>query len=103
MPEIKTITWRDITGNKFRKDLRPEMFCEDGCTLQQKVRPINVGRASLYNVEFDREYGLQFLLRKVCRNLSALGRENVHELIDEAWDLYDKETLTPEPSYSRNY
>lgn len=102
MPEIDSISWQSITGNKFRKDLRPEMFSEKGCVLQQKVRPIGVGLPSLYNVCYDREYGLQFLLRKICRSLSALGREKVHELIDDAWDLYDKETLTPEPSYLRN-
>ncbi len=103
MPKIQEVAWQNLTGNKFRKDLRPEMFSDQGCILQQKVRPIGVGLSGLYNVKYDREYGLQFLLRKVCRSLSALGRERVHQIIDDAWDLYDKETLNPESSYLKNY
>ena len=102
MPKTKTISWRTLTGNKFRKGLLPEMFSEAGCTLQQRVRPEGVGFTGLYDVHYDRDYGLQFLLRKICRNLSVLGREKVHELIDDAWDMYDKETLTPKPSYLRS-
>lgn len=103
MPEIKSVSWRDATGNKFRKDLRPEMFSELGCVLQQKIRPIGVGLSELYNVHYDREYGLQYLLRKICRPLSTMDRKEVHKIIDDAWDLYDKEALTPQPSYLRKY
>jgi hypothetical protein len=90
--EIATISWRMLTGNKFRRDLLPEMFTDAGCLKRQSIRQVGDFAKSVFDVFYDTDYGLEFLMRKVCRPLSPLGREKVHELIDKAWDIYERKT-----------
>jgi len=92
MPETQLVTWRQLTGNKFRKDLTPEMFSSDGCIKLQRFKQIGAVERSTFNVTYDREYGIEMLLRKVCRPLAPLGRRKVLELVNEAFDLHEKQS-----------
>lgn len=92
MSEVPTISWRMLTGNKFRRDLLPEMFSDRGCTKQQNIRQVGDVAKSVFDVFYDADYGLEFLTRKLCRPLAPLGREKVHELVDKAWDIYERKT-----------
>jgi hypothetical protein len=92
MSEIVTISWRMLTGNKFRRDLLPEMFSEAGCIKQQNIRQVGDVAKSVFDVFYDNDYGLEFLVRKLCRPLGSLGRDKVHKLVDQAWDIYERKT-----------
>jgi hypothetical protein len=89
--ESTRISWRMLTGNKFRRDLLPEMFSASGCIKEQNIRKTGDSRKSIFDVYYDREYGLEMLIRKVVKPLFVLGKEEVLKLVSEAWDTYEKE------------
>jgi hypothetical protein len=41
MPEIKSITWRQLTGNKFSKSLDSAMLSDAGSVTTSKVRKVD--------------------------------------------------------------
>ena len=100
MEKTITISWRELTGNKFMKAIDPAMASQAGCIKSQRIRRIGDSEKTIFNVRYDREYLVQVLLRKVCRRLSVLGKEEVLFLVSEAWDLYDKECLHPTENFS---
>lgn len=95
MSDIQTITWRQLTGNKFVTTINTAMLSEAGYVKQQSIRQIGGELPKVFYVVYDEDYLLQILLRKVIRPLSVLNKEKVQEIIDNAWVLYDKELLTP--------
>ena len=94
-PEIKDVSWKELYGNKFNKSLHPAMLTEEGYVSLVRIRKIGSREKDAFNVTYDREYALEFLHKKVCRPLSYLGKEKLIEAINEAWDLYGKDCLTP--------
>lgn len=96
MNEVNETTWRNLTGNKFVMALHPAMLSGSGYIKQQRIRKTGDTDASLLNVKYDSDYLLQVIVRKLIKPLSVLGKEKVNDLIDNAWDLYDKELLTPQ-------
>jgi hypothetical protein len=92
-----TISWRMLTGNRFRRDLLPEMFTEDGCVKQQSIRRIGDVSKSVFDVMYDADYAFEYLERKICRVLAPMGRERVHRIIDKAWDLYERQNSVNQP------
>lgn len=93
MREPTRISWRMLTGNKFRCDLLPEMFSDAGCIKMQSIRKTGDAIKSVFEVVYDREYGLEVLTRKIIKPLAVMGREEVVKLINEAWDMYEKESV----------
>jgi hypothetical protein len=79
-----------LTGNRYLQGVLPEMFADSGCIKQQRIRKTGDMTPSVFDVMYDRDYGLEFLSKKLCKRLQALGREQVHRLIDEAWDLIEE-------------
>ena len=96
MNEINKTTWRELTGNKFVVGLHTAMLSESGYIKQQCIRKTGDTNPSLFNVKYDSDYLSQFIIRKFVKPLSVLGRERFNELVNNAWDLYDKELLTPQ-------
>lgn len=86
MPEIETISWTELTGNKFNKNLESAMLTEDGYIKQQRIRRTGEGTKSIFYVKYDRDYLVEYLSRVVCKNLFTLGREQILSLVAEAWD-----------------
>jgi hypothetical protein len=95
MREIKTITWRALTGNKFLKALHPAMLSKENYVCTQRIRRTGDPEPEIFKVLYDREYAVNYLCRKLCRPLSFLGKEELFELFSEAWTLYAKESLSP--------
>ncbi len=93
--EAKSITWRDLFGNKYSKALHPAMLTEEGYTKIQRIKRVGDIVPSLFNVTYDREYAIEFISRKFCRSLSGLDKEELLQLVAESWDLYAKECLNP--------
>ncbi len=85
MPEIKSITWRQLTGNKFNKSLDSSMLSETGSIATSKVRKVGGEIPDVYRVNYDKEYAVEFICRKFCKSLSFLGKEKILELVNEAW------------------
>jgi predicted GTPase len=93
MREPTRISWRMLTGNKFRCALLSEMFSDAGCIKMQSTRKTGDAVKSVFEVMYDRDYGLKVLLIKIVKPLAVMGREEVIELINEAWDMYEKESV----------
>jgi hypothetical protein len=95
MPEIKSITWRQLAGNKFNKSLDSAMLSEAGSFATIQIRRIGTKEKDVFSVNYDKDYALEFISRRFCRPLSFLGKEKILELVNEAWELYEKNTLNP--------
>lgn len=88
MREIETITWRELTGNKFARGIDPAMLAESGCVKQCAIRRIGEHRRTLFNIVYDREYLVRTIGRVICRPMFILGKEKTLKLVGEAWDDY---------------
>ncbi len=99
MPEIKTITWRELTGNKFLKVIHPAMLSEGNYICTQRIRKTGEAEPDIFKTIYDREYAVHWLVRKLCKPLSFIGKERLIELIEEAWALYAKQSLSPYQSW----
>ena len=86
MSQYETIDWRDLPGNKYVKSVDAAMITEAGYVANQKVRHCHAPKAKLCNVTYDREYVIQFLIKRFIYSMSVAGIETIHELIDEAWN-----------------
>lgn len=96
MPKVSTITWRQLTGNKFSKAIDSAMLSQAGYVCFQRIRQVGGETPQAFNVKYDRDYLIQVIVRKFIKPLSVLGREKTIELVNNAYDLYDKEMLTPQ-------
>lgn len=85
MYEYKTINWKDLPGNKYSKALDAAMVSERGYITLQKVRRCHEPNGAMCNVIYDRDYVIQFLIKRVLYSLAVLGKETVDELINDAW------------------
>lgn len=92
MEEVKIISWKSLTGNKFSKTIDTAMMSKAGYVAQQSIRQTGTPAKAVFNVIYDQEYLLRFVVRKFIKPLSALGKERIVKIIDEAWALYDKES-----------
>ncbi len=88
MPEIETITWREMTGNKFIKALHPAMVSEAGYECNKSIRRIGDPVPTMFKVIYDRQYVINYIGKGICKTLFVLGKEGVLDLVDEAWDNY---------------
>ena len=95
MPEIKSITWRELTGNKFNKALDSAMLSEAGSIATGRVRRIGGEEPDYFKVTYDRDYAIEFISRKFCKPLSFVGKEKILELVTEAWEVYEKTSFAP--------
>ena len=86
MPEIETINWKELTGNKFNRTLHPAMLTEQGFVRQTNVRRIGDRDKTIFDVVYDRQYAIEYLGKSVCKNLRVLGIEEILDLVEEAWD-----------------
>ena len=86
MSRYETISWRDLPGNKYTKALDPAMLTERGCITLGKVRHCHDPVGKMCNVVYDRDYLIQFLIRRFLISISPLGKEVVDELVNEAWN-----------------
>ena len=87
MPEIPTISWSDLPGNKFIKALNPAMFSEQGYMSTQKVRKAYCP-SKIFRVVYDQDYLLEWIISKVVKPLSPQGKTKLFQLIDEAWNKF---------------
>lgn len=86
MNQFETIDWRDLPGNKYSKALDAGMVTEHGYIAMQKVRHSSEPRGRMCNVIYDRDYVVQFLIKRVVFALAGIGRKAIDELIDDAWN-----------------
>ena len=100
MPEIENISWRELTGNKFSKNLEPAMISEHGHIKQQRIRRTGDAQQSIFYVTYDYEYLIGYLAKVICKNLFTLGKERILQLVEEAWDTYyGKQPVNPRIKY----
>lgn len=72
MNEVETITWRDLTGNKYNKTLHPAMLSEQGFMKQVSIRRIGDVKKTVFRVVYDRDYVVEYLEKKIVKNLAAV-------------------------------
>lgn len=85
---IETITWRELTGNKFVRGIDPAMLTAQGFVKQAAIRRIGDRNRTFFNIVYDREYLLEAIGRLICKPMFVIGKEKTIELIAEAWDNY---------------
>ncbi len=95
MTDIKTISWRELTGNKFSKALHPAMLTDKGYASIQKIRRTGDPVPDIFNVIYDKDYVLEFITRRLVKPLSGLGKIGLINMFDDAYNLYEKECLKP--------
>lgn len=86
-PKYEDISWQDLPGNKFSVSLKPAMPTEQGHIAMQKVRQAYKD-AAMCKVHYDREYVIEWLMSKLVKPLSIHGKEEVINLVSEAWENY---------------
>ena len=107
MREIETITWRELTGNKFSRGIDPAMLTENGYVKQSAIRKIGERKRTVFNIVYDREYLIRAIGKVICRPMFIVGKEKTLELVSEAWDAYypysTTKSLEPVETTSGNY
>jgi hypothetical protein len=93
MNEIETITWRELTGNKFVRGIDPAMLTEDGYIKRSAIRRIGERKRTVFDIVYDREYLVRSIGKTICRPLFILGKEKTLNLVSEAWDAYYQTSL----------
>lgn len=88
MSEIETISWRELTGNKFVRGIDPAMLTEQGYVKRAAIRKIGERKRTFFDVVYDRDYLVQAIGRYVCKQMFIIGKEKTLELVSEAWDEY---------------
>ena len=81
------IHWRELSKfpvNNFVRGLRTEMLTT--CQIQMCMAPKGAIEKKIYLVEYDKEYVLNWLLKKVLIPLAVLEEEEVIQLIREAYN-----------------
>lgn len=86
LPEVETISWRDLTGNKYNKTLHPAMLSDEGYINQQAIRRAGDAGKTIFDVIYDHEYLLSYIDKHLCSKLFTLGKEEVVKLVAESWD-----------------
>ena len=90
---IKPITWRELPGNKYSRGLHPAMLHEEKYHKRMYL-PLRQGDDRTYcEVEYDKEYALRYLSKKVCEPFQILGLESLLELVKEAYEFSQQTTL----------
>lgn len=100
MSEFKSLNWRCLPGNKYSKALEPSMLTEQGCLKNQSVRHCHSPKGEMFNVIYDKEYVLTFLSKRIISNLCVIGKDKIHDLIDQAWDTTFDENAVGESTAS---
>ena len=93
MPETESISWRDLPGNKYIKALDPAMCSDAGYVNLQRVRKKGEDKRRFCNVQYDKTYLLEIVARKLVKPLFVLGKDNLIDLIQEAWDKYEQDSV----------
>jgi hypothetical protein len=92
MSEIETISWRELTGNKFVRGIDPAMLTERGYVKRAAIRRTGERKRTFFDIVYDREYLVQAIGRYICKQMFILGKEKTLELVSEAWDDYYPES-----------
>ena len=98
MREVETISWRELTGNKFSKAIDAAMLSDEGYVRPLHIKRIGDFGKSLFYVVFDRKYLVEWVSRKLCKPLFVLGKQGTLDLVAEAWDYCYGKTETKEPA-----
>ena len=88
MPDVETISWQEMTGNKYIKALHPAMTSKAGYETIKSIRKIGDAVPTVFRVIYDRQYVLEYIGNGICKSLFVLGKQGVLNLVDEAWDNY---------------
>ena len=87
MTKAKFITWREVTGNKYNRALHASMFSGSNYRKHVHIRRTGDFDKSVFEVEYDKEYGITWLSKKVTDPLRNLGLKKILELVTEAYEI----------------
>ena len=85
MGEIETISWKDLTGNKYNKTLHPAMLSEQGYIKQTSVRRVGEKGKTIFNVVYDRDYVIEYLEKTVFLKLFTLNTDTLADVLVNAF------------------
>ena len=85
MSEIETISWRDLTGNRYNKTLHPAMLSGNSYIKQTGVRRVGDKEKTVFNVVYDRDYVVEYLEKVVFLKLRVIDTDNLGDVLAEAF------------------
>ena len=80
------VHWKELTGNKYNRNLHPAMLNEDGYITQTRIKRVGDRDRRMFNVKYDRDYVVIYIYKTLLKPLELLGKERVLQIISEAWD-----------------
>lgn len=90
MNKPKRIPWKKLPRNVFSRNIHSDMLKKPGMQAQMYFVPKGAIERDVFLVEYDREYVLSWILKKVLIPLGHLEEEEVIRLIKEAYN-YEQE------------
>ena len=92
MEEFKEVHWKEVNGSQLSRALSPAMLHPVGDKIFSVTPVTKAPRHEKKKVwvKYDRNYVLAFIYKKIIEKLQPITREHLIELINEAWDLYEK-------------
>ena len=95
MDDIKSISWQELTGNKYSRALHPAMLSDEGYVYTMRVRRTGEAKPSAFRVTYDKQYVVEFLAKRLLNPLSNQSRETIDKLIEDAWDWSYEAGVSP--------
>ena len=83
--KLKPITWRELRGNRYNRGLNLAMLHEEKYHKWMLVALRQGEKKTYCEVEYDKEYVLNYLIKKVCKPFDSLGLDALLELVREAY------------------
>ena len=80
------ITWQEVTGNRFNRNLHPAMLSEDGYHLHLALKRLGDTEKSLFDVVYGEDYVLGWITYRLCTPLNHLSKKEVLDLVSKAYD-----------------
>lgn len=87
----KETYWNDLLGNKYRVNLHPAMLVGDGYRSYMSTRTTGDSKSDKSKqglVLFDREYVLNFIVKRILEPLKVTDYEDMSELLLDALALH---------------
>ena len=87
MNQLPSITWKDLAGNRLNRNLHPAMLSPAKYYQQVPLKRIGDSQKTLFTVEYDKEYVLNWVAKKVCEPLKTMDKQDIVQIVEEAYDL----------------
>ncbi len=83
--ELPILSWKDSTRNRLSKALHGAMLSPNGYKVTMGIKPIGEKTKKFFDVKYDREYVITWLVTKLFKPFETLEHEKLESLLNEAY------------------